>query len=144
MKVVRARSSSSVQNPSDRKPPVCRDLRRQPALGRDRTSDLWRGMSVDRGPWTVDRKFKTPIRPRSLRAGPDASGFLLTAYCLLATAQAQRAAPVEAQTGLRTLVDIRWNFVEKPSLPATFGPGQRGFPISRIDPKVPLCEADPV
>jgi hypothetical protein len=33
-------------------------------------------------------------------------------------------------------VDIRWNFAEKPSLPATFGPGRLGFPIATIDPKV--------
>jgi hypothetical protein len=47
------------------------------------------------------------------------------------------------QTGLCTLVDICWKNPEKLQLLATFGPGQSGFPMARVDPKVPSREADP-
>jgi hypothetical protein len=47
-----------------------------------------------------------------------------------------------AWPGLRTPVDIRWNFIEKPPLPATSQLARRDLDVLGLDPQVALYEAD--
>ena len=77
-------------------------------------------LSLDRGPQMQNAKPTTRFF------------FLLTAYCLLATAQPRP----------RTPVDIRWKKAQKVSLSLTFQRARRDLPVAKLDPQTLSFQAD--